>query len=72
MFLMIEVHCKCGCSYRVANDISTRSVTCPNCDSTSKDSVKIIEMLTIANSIEVEKVLPQYVSISRKEADALA
>lgn len=51
MFLKVKIKCSCDCVYIVDENISTTTISCPNCGEKHPCSDKLISMLKLAKEI---------------------
>lgn len=51
MFLKVKIKCSCDCVYIVDENISTTTISCPNCGGKYPYSDKLISMFKLAKEI---------------------
>lgn len=53
MDLRIHIRCACLAGYDISNNCSVEKISCPNCGKIHPQSDQLIELLRIANAIDV-------------------
>ena len=71
MLLKTTIKCICGCSYELISKTPHNSVVCPNCNHEFTESEKLINILKLFNSLDLDSSSDEcdvYSNIFNKES----